>query len=137
MTDDAKQLIVESHFELSALHKAIHEAKFIDAVENPVWTSPFVAAVANRLVETMISMDAGTPVLRSAKEWRAWRMADQSRFEWKVCLDRAHAIDKWGEWDDTKKREVAALLFSPLQLTEQKMTEFLAECDSAESPHSV
>lgn len=116
--------------EVQALHRALMEAKF---AENPVDTavcgSPFVAAVANRVVDTLIEMERHSGGDERARHWEEWRQVTPSRREWKVALSRVEPGGPWSSWSVEEKRRFAELLLSPLRATDQLLDQFVREAD--------
>ncbi|UTW45364.1 hypothetical protein KFE80_00055 [bacterium SCSIO 12696] len=116
--------------EVRALHRVIMAAKFSEPPRDDVICgSPFVAELANRVVDFLMEYDESVNPSFS-ESWKAWRTADPSRREWKVALS-AIDLGAWRSFNEDSRKKFAELLMSPLKLSDVYLEEFLKSVDQS------
>ena len=117
--------------ELYALHKTILEAKFSEApLEEEIASSPQVAAVANRVFDTLIELEREAHGEERAQAWEDWRLAAPNRREWVIAAQRVDREGLWSGWSAEEKRDFATRLLSPFVVTDALLEDFISEVDS-------
>jgi hypothetical protein len=128
----SNQVTIDDYHELLALHRALMEAKFHGEPNDPaVPGSPFIAAVANRVVEALVAHDVERKGAAKREEWARWRAITPDRREWRLALGHATAMAKWDEWDDEMRTGVARTLMSPFVLGDATAALFVSEVTRA------
>lgn len=116
---------ITDYYELLALHRIVLEAKFHnDPDDRDIADSPIAAALANRIVEALQNAEALRGKPERVSEWERWRKVDfKGRFlENTVSYLRRH--DKWSSMSQTERRDMAATLLAPFQISESDYQEF-------------
>ena len=114
-----------SYYELLALHRALMEAKFHDTPNDPaVAGSPFVADVANRIVEILANWKQSDRP--AGHDWPSWRHVGPGHREWAVAIDRAREATNWITWNEDERRQFAKILLSPFVATSEVLEQFIA-----------
>ncbi len=121
-------LEVTDYYELIALNKALHAARY---QENPGFSevpgSPFVAAIHERVLTAIFGHD-NTPQTQ-IDEWLTWK---NRRIE-QDCV-RKHLINcNWRRMDAATQREFVCILVKPFVATDSEIDELIAY---AEEYHS-
>jgi hypothetical protein len=112
-------LVIGEGHELMALHRALFEAKFAERPnDRDIAGSPFVASIANRVVDMLAATDPG---------WNEWREARKHERCLSVVRTRIAECAPWMDWSSDKRREYASALLSPLVADEALMSELI--CD--------
>ena len=122
MTSSGLALIIDDLSELIALDKALREAKFSDAPEDPaVAASPIVASLSRRVDDAIGSRVPG----------HSKTMVEPGRREWIVSLRTAIGMVHWSTWSTDKQALVAVDLLRPYGVSEENLALFLSQVDAA------
>ena len=118
--------------ELSALHKAILEAKFSVTPQNEeIAASPVLAQVSNRLYDELCRMQekkkSGVGLLW--QEWRRIKNGDSYRGFFYDAVINARKDFIFLESDDDAKRTIAKCYLSPFTCLESEIDEFIEEVE--------
>lgn len=117
-------MIANSRLELLALHRVIMEAKFAgDLSDTSIGTSPLVATIAERTIESLARID-------SDGKWLEWQKGDPGRKEWEISQSRID-LREWPELEHDQKVRIARIAISPLTLTDELIERYVAELDEA------
>lgn len=110
---------VTDYYELLALHKIALEAKFhIDPDDRDIADSPIAATLANRIVEALQNAETLRGKPERASEWARWRKVDFKGRFWKNTVRFLRNHDKWSSMSQTERRDLAATLLAPFQISE-------------------
>ncbi len=104
---------INDHNELLAMLRAIMEAKFEHSLNSEIVGSPYLASVANRIVDALIKIEKERGEF-SSRKWENWRKIDSRRREWKLIRKRIKAVAQWGDWSVSERGKFLDLLLSPL-----------------------
>jgi hypothetical protein len=117
LTSRGLTMDVANHYELLALLRAIMEAKFAQRrTETEIVGSPHLAAVANRIVDSLISLEIKTNPSAGFK-WQTWRTLSPTRREWRIIVRRIREVTKWNNWSLEERNAYIDYLISPLQIS--------------------
>lgn len=126
----AKSLEITDYYELVALCMALQQVKFSRSpVDDRVIGSPFIASIANRLVETLNELE----VERGKPEGANWNVPIVQDSEvWQIAV--RNAVDSnegyWKNFSYEQKREFAVVLLSPFTYTEEMLAIFVTQVDA-------
>jgi hypothetical protein len=120
---------VTDYYKLLALHKALIHTKFARQPTEPIISgSPFIAEMANQIVETLAQMEIERGHPERAQDWRI--KIDPTGEVWDIALSRINLTDKvWQKWTLDEKKHFARLLLSPFEYDEQLLLEFIRQAD--------
>src|SRR5512133_3700048 len=110
---------VSEYYELLALHRAIMEAKFHPDPQNlDVPASPLLAAVCNRLLDSLVAAEQERGRPEKGEEWQRWRTRPRQGRFWQVAVQHASAVRDWSRWSSDEKRKFTADALAPLRAPE-------------------
>jgi hypothetical protein len=108
---------VKEHYELLSLLRAIMEAKFAQRrTDTEIVGSPYLAAVANRIVESLIELET-TKDPSARLKWQTWRTLSPKRREWRLVVRRIQETTSWKNWSLDERNAYIDYLISPLQVS--------------------
>ena len=111
-------MVVDDRYELLALHRALLEAKFVREPEDrDIAGSPFVAAIANRVVAQLSRSEPG---------WAEWRRAEKHPARVDVVKRRIREASKWASWSRQERATYVNILLSPLEASEALLDELVS-----------
>jgi hypothetical protein len=121
----------DDYYRLLALHRALMEAKFCEVPNDlPVSGSPFVAEVANEVVEALSLWKKA----EGDSGWEEWRRIDPSRREWRIAVLRAASGESWAKLDQTTKEKLGRNLLSPFTFDDALLADFIKAVDREAPP---
>ncbi len=127
---EARGIHVHDYYELSALHRALMEAKFVEiANSRDVAGSPYVAGLAHRVLDALIRQDEERKGPQARGSWEEWRKLDSSRREWKIGVRRAKEQSDWDELSGDEKSRLGRDLLAPCEVEAEQVAEFVKEVD--------
>ncbi|WP_128103481.1 SMI1/KNR4 family protein [Paenibacillus sp. DCT19] len=127
---DSSKLIVEEETELLALHRVLLEAKFnLSPSDNQIQASPFTAALAQRVLRTIVGLQSATDV-NKIERWSNW-LEQKKDWIWERCLSYMlrNQPSHWIRMDYVTKRDYVQWLFSPYALHEEDVERFIDEVE--------
>lgn len=124
---------LNNYYELLAVHRALLEAKFtLYPNDSDVTGSQFVADVANRVLDAIISIDEQKGAYKKVDQWEKWRLIDPSRREWQIALSRARSSgQQWLEWNLEDKYNYIRILLSPYIVDDKMIEMFINQVNEA------
>ncbi len=107
---------IEGEGQLSALHKALIEAKFHPDPHHPeiAW-SPIVAEIANRVQAALLEEGEGLLKNLRKKRWEEGRFLDLEHPYVKVAALRIREVEQWQDLPEDEKKKRIAILLSPFR----------------------
>jgi hypothetical protein len=109
---------VSDYYELLALLRAVMEAKFGESSnDTEIVASPHLANVANRIVDSLITIEKQRGDYLESK-WQVWRRIDSTRREWKLMRKRLRIVEQWKTWSIEERGRFLDYLLSPLTLAD-------------------
>ena len=121
----AKSLEIAEYYELVALHKALHVARFSRDPMIP-WLSgsPYLADIANRIVNTLANMEVERGKPERAKNWQM--RIDPNGEVWRIAVNNA-AVDSdiWNSQTHQQKVDLARIFLSPFTFTDEMIELFI------------
>lgn len=126
-----KSLEIKDYYTLIALHRALFVTRF---AENPVIPelsgSPFLAKVANEIVEILSQMEIEKGRPERANNWRL--NIKQGEGLWLNIVGKvSENSEKWRNFSYQQKREIAYNYLSPFILDEDVINNFVNDVDKA------
>ena len=131
MPEEPKKAVfqVDDYFELLALNKALRLLKFsYPSLDDSLPGSPLMAAMANRVVDTLVAIEIERGRLDLGVEWKG-KIVPSSHI-WNNLLAHAQESSKWLQWSLEQKQEFAQILISPLEADEKIIAQFVYEVDA-------
>jgi hypothetical protein len=127
----ADSVAITDYYELLALHRVIMEAKFSAPLhDSAIVASPFVAAIADRVLNALIEKERQANQPEKAEQWAAWRMISPERREWGIALTYAkHCGCHWYEWSKEQRHNYVQVLLSPFTISLELLESFCQEVD--------
>jgi hypothetical protein len=114
--------------ELLAVHRALMEAKFREAPNDPVLLgSPLLADVANRVVDALIGLDSQRHGSAGRDRWVEWRQLSPERREWKLAIQAVSSAESWSKWSQAERRSYVITVLAPFTLDDPSIEAFLEE----------
>ncbi len=111
-------LEINDHYELIALNKALFEARFHENPDHPeVQGSPLVAAIHNRLIDTLISHEKEQANQSRWQEWRQWRNRVMERKRVEQIIRRTD----WAQLSAAHKEDFIRILVAPFIVNEEEV----------------
>jgi hypothetical protein len=111
---------IDNYYELLALHRTIMEAKFsADPNDSCIQGSPFVAAVANRVVEALIEMETHREGESAVAKWHDWRHISPERREYQMVESTLQSNPFWKTLGSAEQIKYVEDLVSPLQISHE------------------
>lgn len=128
---NASKLIVDKETELLALHKALMEAKFsLNPSDKQVAASPYTTELTQRVLETIIQFQSySNPAKRDS--WSNW-LENKKEWIWRRSLSNIlkYTPFRWDEMTMEFKADYVQWLFSPYNLSEEDIIQFIEEYES-------
>lgn len=122
-------VLISDYYELVALYKAIHAAKFSPKPMAPELVgSPILASVAIRIAETLdqMELDQGHP---ERAVWRRPMVPDSPL--WQLCItDVMFHHEVWQTWSIEGKKRHACVIMSPYTATDEILAHFVSEVEA-------
>lgn len=125
----AKSLEITQYYELVALHKALHVARFSRDPMIP-WLSgsPYLADIAKRIVNTLAIMEAERGKPERAKDWQM--TIDPNGELWRIAINNAAAdSDSWNSQTHQQKIDLARIFLSPFTFTDEMIELFIEQAN--------
>jgi hypothetical protein len=111
---------VTDYYELLALHRVVMEAKFSDDPnDRAIQGSPFVAAIANRVLEALIAMDIEKEGESAGLRWQNWRQVTPDYRQYQITKTILQSNTVWKTWDFDDQVKYVKDLVSPLQISDE------------------
>ncbi len=126
------ELKLSDYYDVYALHRALLEAKFtVTPRDADVQGSPYIARVANRVMDTLIQMERNLGREEYARAWESKRQMNPDLFPdyWNAALRGVKGIRDWLNWSEAQKKDYAAILLGPFVAADDVMQRFLKEAD--------
>ncbi len=118
-------LELSDYWELLALHNVLMEAKFHDNPFKPeIQLSPHVQSLANKVFETLISVEAPAPGF-SKDGWLNWQMASKDRREVQVLLRKISSDPNWVNLSQSERVGYIQTFMAPLKLAKELQSEIV------------
>jgi hypothetical protein len=119
-------LSIDNYDELMALHRVIMEAKFsLEPNDAVIQGSPLVSAVANRVVGALIEIEVGKEGESARLKWQKWREMSYERREYQLIQSKLKSDTSWKAWNIDEKVKYLKDLASPLQISDELISELL------------
>lgn len=114
---------IQDKHELLALHRALMEVihGIQELNDKDIQGSPFVASVANRVLDTLIRHEEGEGNHDIVSRWLQWRELTDDRREWKLLVDRIKQRRGFAIPEANKESFIRSLA-SPFVLSESQRT---------------
>jgi len=126
---------ITDYYELLALHRALHEAKFCkESSDFDMKGSRFVADLSNRVADGLISYYSQNGNATEVERWASWRRKTIRKGDWRWDIamnDVVRDRELWQQMDENDKIEYTKILFSPYILTKDLIEEFMETINSA------
>jgi len=122
-------LQITEYYELVALHKALWSARFArEPLLEYLPGSPFLADIANRVVDVLAKMEIERGRPERANDWR---MEVSTTGEiWQIMLRNASEHpDFWKKQSTEEKKKIARIYLSPFVITDEILDEFIRQVD--------
>jgi hypothetical protein len=126
------QLLVGDAGELTALLRAIVEAKFHSAERDPECaTGAVLAEVARRIRDALVAHDERRDGARARARAQWWSKLTPERTEWSIAIESANEFwaTSWPRWDDGTRRAVVRDLLAPFEIDEDNLVAFIRQLD--------
>ncbi len=122
-------LQITDYYELLALHSALMVARFSrNPIKPELPGSPYLADIANRIVQTLAEMEVERGHPERAERWYA--KIDPTEELWQIAIRNASTKpDIWGKLSIKEKIERAKTFLSPFTITNNILDAFIAEVD--------
>lgn len=118
---------ISDYYELMALHRVVLEAKFSENPNNPaIQGSPFVATIANQVIEALMSVDISKEGESSRVKWQAWRTISPERREYQIVKAKIRAEALWKTWSFDEQVNYVRILVSPFQISDELINDLLS-----------
>ncbi len=127
-------LKLADYYEIYALYRALIEAKFSSAPrDTDIQGSPFVASVANKVMDALIQKERDRGREDFARAWEAKRQMDPDAYPdlWRIALKGVEGFHAWLGWSREQKADFAAILLSPFVASDDVLRRFIEEADQA------
>jgi hypothetical protein len=124
-----KKLEITEYYELVALHKALHVARFGREQLVPALPgSPYLADIAKRVVETLAEMEVMRGKPERANDWLV--KIDQTGEIWQIAVRNAAVEpDLWNRRTHQEKLSLAQIYLSPFIYTAEMLEKFVQQVD--------
>jgi hypothetical protein len=121
-------MIIESDYELLALHSVLYEARFrTDPSDDEIPGSGILAELHKRIVDALLQIETKRGETRFA-EW----LAGDHTPEIDIAKARLQKVSpRWGKFSAQVKREYILNLVAPFQISEEKIAELIVIGDVA------
>lgn len=119
---------IETHAEMTAVFRAILEAKFHPTVvDADVPGSQLLATVAVRIRDALIDIERQRDGTVAERRWREWAAISPARREWSVAVEYAVEMWRgvWQGWSSDQRLHAAKCLLSPFDAEEATLNSFL------------
>ena len=118
-----KCILELDYCELVNLHKALLEAKFHTAPDNPsVSGSPIIANLYIQIRDWLIESEKG-------EEWNAWFHLSNQPDRRNQAVFLMGSCKQWGKADPDKKRKIAHNYLAPFLFGEEELMDVIEEVD--------
>jgi len=118
-------LELSDYWELLALHNVLMEAKFHENPLKPeIQLSPHVQSLANKVFETLISVEAPAPGF-DRNGWLSWREASKDRREVQMLLNKISSDANWGNLCQSERVKYIQTFMAPLKLSEKLQSQLV------------
>jgi hypothetical protein len=120
---------ITEYYELVALHRALHVARFAREPLVPALPgSPFLAAIAKRVVETLAEMEIKRGKPERASDWQI--KIDPSGEVWQIAVRNAALEPEfWNRCTNQEKTGLAHTFLSPFVVTDETVIKFIEQVD--------
>lgn len=126
----SKQFIIDNYYELVALQRVFHEAKFcLVPNDEEISGSPIVANMFSKLMDILIAVDVDRAGEHMEQRWLDWLTINNSRDEWQAALVRAKKEAAWAAWSHEEKSEYIRNLLSPFITSNEIIESFMDDVD--------
>jgi hypothetical protein len=124
-----KKLEITDYYELVALHKALHVARFGRELLVPALPgSPYLADIAKRVVKTLAEMEFMRGKPERANDWLV--KIDQTGEIWQIAVRNAAVEpDLWESLTHQEKLSLAQIYLSPFTYTPEMLEKFVQQVD--------
>jgi hypothetical protein len=119
---------IETHAEMTAVFRAILEAKFHPTVvDADVPGSELLANVAVRMRDALIDIEQQRDGSIAERRWKEWRSISPARREWSVAVEYAVEMWRgvWQGWLGDQRIHAAKCLLSPFEPEDATLNKFL------------
>jgi hypothetical protein len=125
-----KRFEIIDYYELVALHKALHVARFAREQLVPALPgSPYLATIAKRVVETLAEMEIIRGKPERAKNW--FVNIDPTGEVWQIAVrNAASEPEMWSRQTHAEKLSLAQIYLSPFIFTDEVLEMFVQQVDN-------
>jgi hypothetical protein len=122
----SKQFVIDNYYELVALQRVFHEAKFcLVPNDEEISGSPIVANMFRKLMNVLVAVDVDRAGEHMAQRWLDWLTINNSRDEWQAALAKAKKEGAWAAWSYEEKSEYIRNLLSPFIISNELIENFM------------
>ncbi|MCL4253156.1 MAG: hypothetical protein KJ043_05190 [Anaerolineae bacterium] len=124
-----KRVEISDYYELIALYRALHVARFLaDPPVPELLGSPFIAKIAIQVAEALNEWEIARGHAEQAN-WRKEIPIDSSL--WIIVRDNIIKYSqKWDTFSEAQKRDYIQDCLSPFLITDEVMVEFIRQADN-------
>jgi hypothetical protein len=120
------ELKINEYYELVALHRALHAARFArEPLLAELPGSPFLADISRRVVETLAQMEIERGQSSRAKNWHV-PIVEHGEV-WRIAVRNAATIPPhlWNNYTHEQKVKIGHIFLSPFVFTNEMVETFI------------
>ncbi|PAU59457.1 hypothetical protein [Pseudomonas indica] len=121
-------IVLESYYELLALHRSLLEAKFNNGPNDyDVSKSPILNKIYGQVIDKILDEEFRRGGEEARVKWLSWLEMKKDRREWEVALSIVRREKQWESWKDEGKAAFVRDVIFPFRISDELMCEFIRE----------